>query len=198
VTGNVSASQTAPSITVPSGVTYNVGKNNGWANLTVAPANTRWVSFVSNQIPGNAIGNSVSAGTQVWVDFYQTFNLGLASTTDILSAQLNILADDRANVYLNGNMIHTTAQGTNNICNNGTIGCIATNEGTFTTNFKNALLATNNTLVVRVFQDAGGGFGTAYQADINVVPEPGFYGVLSLGLGGLLVALQRRRKNAAN
>lgn len=185
-----------PNGTVAAGQTsFNVVPNGAW---TAPPAGAGWVSFLANQEPDTTIANGD------YVDFFHTFTLA----GGVATAKLNIFADDRADVFINEALIWSTLKNAGTICNNGKIGCISANEGVFDTSLNNfgtlngAFGSVNgnglNTLRVRVYQDAGGGFGTAYRADFNSVPEPGFYGLLSLGLGGLLVAVQRRRKSAVN
>lgn len=195
----------APNATpVPTTKSFNILKNPSWADLgnsgfspLPVPYTTNWVSFLSSPTPGSAIGNSnLTTGVEQWVDFYHVFNI----VGPVFSGDLKILADDRADIFLNGksplNPVYTTPQGGNATCNTGVVGCLGQFQGNF--DIKNFLVTGKNTLVVRVYQDNGGDFGTAYLATINAVPEPGFYGMLSLGLGGLLVAVQRRRKNAVN
>ena len=68
------------------------------------------------------------------------------------------------------------------------VGCI--NPDTLgTANLATYLVTGQNRLIFQVFQKAGDGF----DLDNTVVPEPGFYGVLALGLSGLCFAIRRKR-----
>jgi hypothetical protein len=174
---------------------FNIAPNSVWATI----AGAGWISPINNRELGDA-------GNGKWVDFYQVFNIATPT-----SGNLRIFADDRADVYITNSLnsgnqqaIYTsTVSATNGPCNLAPIGCITQYEGNFDITSK--LAAGTNTLRIRVYQTGGGSFGTTYLATISTnptistVPEPGFYGVLSLGLGGLFMAdRRRRRKNATN
>jgi len=51
--------------------------------------------------------------------------------------------------------------------------------------------------LVATLTNTANGATTNFNMSESVVPEPGFYGVLALALGGLLLAVQRRRKVVA-
>lgn len=162
--------------------TYNIAPNGAWA---AAPAGSNWVSLIDHEDLGSGANGE-------WVDFYQTFTI-LDPT--IVSASLSIFADDRADVSVNGTTLFTTPQVNNSTCNSQIIGCIPQYGGVV--DIASAVKSGVNTLTIRVYQDAGSGFGTAYAATITSTPEPGFIGVLSLGLSGVLLALRRKREKSA-
>lgn len=159
----------------------------------------KWVSFVSSNSPGSALPNTTNASNG-FVDFIHTFTLDAAVT----SASLKLLADDRANIYItNGSGIEseiyvTASGGSNGPCNLAVIGCTVANAFNSSlrqdgvTSIASALSAGTNSIRVRVYQTNSSGFGTAYLANITTVPEPGFYGLLSIGVGALLFRARRR------
>lgn len=168
-----------------------------WSTTFQSTAPANWISFTSAHSP--TTGSSGVPGDPIqngnWVDFFHVFS---SAENDVL--QLEVMADDRADIYLidlGPPVVVSSLLGSLDLpgstCNSAPPSCTSPLQANiFTSINKNTTYA----LGFRVFQEAGTGFGLAYSG--AVVPEPGFYGILSLGLGGLLVAVQRRRKNAKN
>jgi hypothetical protein len=157
-------------------------------------AHSRWVSFIDNQnaTPDNktrAAGCNDPICNGEYVEFYHQFTL---TGSDFTGSRLWVLADDTTEVFVNGVSIQAASTSTSGTCANPEIGCLDTTKGSFTSTFASNLQNGVNTLKFKVNQTWGTGFGLNYYAEI--VPEPGFYGVLALGLGGLYFAVQRRRK----
>jgi hypothetical protein len=190
----------------------NITKNPGW-NGPIAGSN--WISIPAalDTIPGrgptdydttNQNGTRVAGCTAFvcdgeFVSFFQAFYLG---GSPILSSSLLVLADDTADVYLNGVKLYQSNPTSYPTCANVVIGCLTEYEYDSNNpllqqgaaNFNNALLAPGwNVLEIQTWQKAGTGFGLDYAGSVSVVPEPGFYGVLALGLSGLCLAIRRKR-----
>ncbi len=178
--------------------------HSGWSP---APGGSEWISWINDFSPTPNGQNTCEIGSTPtlngtakicngqYVTFYHEFSL---SGSSFAGSKLEVLADDTAGVWLNGASLFTAAPpfptDPYTTCAGQPIGCIAPqNLGVSTNVFSNALQAGNNVLVFQVWQRNGTGFGLSYSA--SIVPEPGFYGALALGLSGLYLAVRRRRQN---
>uniref|UniRef100_Q01XI5 PEP-CTERM protein-sorting domain-containing protein n=1 Tax=Solibacter usitatus (strain Ellin6076) TaxID=234267 RepID=Q01XI5_SOLUE len=183
---------------VPGGQT-NVVLNPQHPGWSLPVGTSQWISFVNNYSPTPNAQDSCSHSISTpicnndYVSFYQDFTAGAAST-----GTLYVMADDTATVTLNGNKLFTAAgpfdPNDPNLqyshCSDAIVGCL--NPQTIgIVDMAPYLVAGDNHLVFTVFQRNGTGFGLDYYAE--VVPEPGFYGVLALGLSGLALAIRRKR-----
>lgn len=176
-------------------VGINKPSSSGWDH----PLGTsQWITFDINGdgTPTKSSGQAnCGAGSTIcnndFVNFYEDFTAS-ANSTGILQ----VMADDTAAVWVNGNKVfaendpYSTGGNTYNTCSNVAIGCL--NSGTVgTVNLAGLLVDGTNRIVFQVFQRNGTGYGVDYYAE--VVPRPGFYGVLALGLSGLCFAIRRKR-----
>jgi hypothetical protein len=174
------------------------------------PPSSKWISFTSDYtptpggggngtdtLPGCKTGSNYDICNGDWVSFYHEFSLGSGG---FAGSVLKVLADDTANVWINGHQLFTAnpslSAGDFDTCSDVVIGCLDPKTiGVATTSFSSKLVANSvNVLVFQVFQRAGDGFGLNYSA--SIVPEPGFYGALALGLSGLYLVVRRRRQNS--
>jgi hypothetical protein len=156
-------------------------------------AGSSWVSYAPTGNPSDANFVTVPDGTAV--TFTATFTL----TGTVTSAILNVLADDTANVVVNGTEIFpANLAGPYPVCSAIGIGCLASTQGTFTTSqlapyLKNGV----NNIKFTVYQAGGSSFGLDYAGVIttsttSTVPEPGTMLLLSTGL--LTIAGAARKK----
>ena len=182
----------------PGGAVANtpVGLVSGWS---AALGTSSWVSFTSNNTP-TPPDQSPCGGASIcnndYVSFYHDFTLAGSTFT---GSTLDVMADDTAGVYINGHQLWAANGPYNAItnsyttCSNIPVGCL--NPLTLGhADISTWLRSGTNSLVFEVFQRNGAGFGLDYSA--SVVPEPGFYGVLALGLSGLCLAISRRKRSA--
>ena len=176
-------------------VTTNIPVSSGWQS----PVGTsQWITFLSSgdgtptPLGQTACGTAPICNDQ-YVNFYQDFSLSGSG----FSGTLQVMADDTAAVWVNGNPVFAAnvpwaTSGDYTTCSNSAIGCL--NPSTVgTVNLASYLNSGANRIVFQVFQRNGDGFGLDYSASISNVPEPGFYGVLALGLSGLCLAFRRKR-----
>jgi hypothetical protein len=172
----VSLSSSAAVTTNNSGsATQNVIGNAAWA----APlSGSSWVSFANTGDTSDPGFVLLANGTSA--TFSQTFNLS-GTVTD---ATLDVLADDMASVFLNGNQIFPT--------NSGNIGWLSSTEGIFDmSQIAPYLVDGTNTISFVVSQEGGYSYGLDYSGVITT-PEPGSLMLLASGLIGL-VGFGRRK-----
>jgi hypothetical protein len=176
-------------------VVINTTKPVPWSTNFLSGAVANWISFTNEASPTDLDGNSIGAGINdgEFVDVFKFFTLANASVFT-----LEIMADDRADVYLLSSSgvsaLITSVYNPGLYCNATAPSCTNTFQG----NYSNTLAAGNYVIGARIYQDNGTGFGVAYNATLADVPEPGSYALISLGLGGLLIAFKRRQKGTEN
>lgn len=172
----VSLSSSAGVTTNDSGsATQNIVGNVDWA----APlSGSSWVSFANTGDTSDPGFVLVPNGTST--TFSQTFNLS-GTVTD---ATLDVLADDTASVFLNGNQIFPG--------NSVNIGWLSSTEGVFgMAQLAPYLVDGTNTISFVVSQVGGSSYGLDYAGVIST-PEPGSLALLGSGLFGL-IGIGRRK-----
>jgi hypothetical protein len=165
-----------------------ISPNPAWA----APlAGSSWISFTNTGDPSSAGFTVVPNGTAV--TFTQTFNL----VGTITGANLDVLADDTASVWLNGTELASgNLGGSYPTCSSLPIGCLTSTMGVF--NFAELqpyLQDGTNTLSFVVYQEAGSSYGLDYSGTVTTTPEPGALMMLGMGLVGIALTARRRLLN---
>ena len=165
-----------------------ISPNPAWA----APlAGSSWISFTNTGDPSSSGFTVVPNGTAV--TFTQTFNL----VGTITGANLDVLADDTASVWLNGTELASgNLGGSYPTCSSLPIGCLTSTMGVF--NFAELqpyLQDGTNTLSFVVYQEAGSSYGLDYSGTVTTTPEPSALMMLGMGLMGIALTARRRLLN---
>lgn len=175
-----------PGSSVGSGSTNAIAPHPEWAPPF---GGASWVSHDTTYIPDPQVPD----GT--YVDFFHDFHL--AGLAIVGTPQILVYADDRADVWLNGQSLHTTPNNPGSACNTDAIGCIVGKGKVI--DLLPALQLGNNTLQVRVYQDNAVAFGTLYSlvagtqlTTTDDIPEPSSYMLIGGGLSALAVMFRRR------
>ena len=167
-----------------------------------SPAGRTWVSFVNNYSPTPG-GQSACGGSLIcnddWVDFFHTFELPVG----VFTGYLSVLADDTADVYVNGTKVYSRAPeypvDPYATCAGSPIGCLSATQAVINIAGYLKTDGSENLLRFTVFQENGTGFGLNYEAQLNAasVPEPGAsFVLLGTGLAGLAGAARRWRRRS--
>lgn len=163
--------------------TYNIGSgpSSTWA---AAGPNSSWVSFDPQSGP---LGNSVDPNG------IYTYTSTFTTAGGRYNGYFSILADDTADVYLNGvKLISAGAVGGNSHCADSTPNCLT--PGTYS--FSNySLLNGVNLLTIDVYQTALVYQGMDFYGSLAATPEPGTLLMFGTGLIGSAGLLLRRKRS---
>ncbi|WP_260703630.1 PEP-CTERM sorting domain-containing protein [Edaphobacter flagellatus] len=162
--------------------TYNIGSgaSSTWA---AAGPNSSWVSFDPQSGP---TGNSVDPNG------IYTYTSTFTTTGGNYNGYFSILADDTADVYLNGvKLISAGTIGGNSHCADGTPNCL-TPATYYFSNY--SLLSGVNLLTIDVYQTNLVYQGMDFYGSLTTTPEPGTLLMLGTGLLGSAGLLLRRKR----
>jgi hypothetical protein len=169
-----------------------IGKNPAWYGPLQG---TQWIGIAPTGDPSNP--NFVTYPNGTIVGFTMTFTLPVNFV--VSSAVLQVLADDTATGYVNGQTVYTAVPTLGTNCASGAPGCISSTL--LTQNVTAYVHGGTNTFSTSVIQMGGSSFGTNYRLDVtgnmscDPVPEPST--LAFTGLGALLCAsavIKRRAK----
>jgi hypothetical protein len=138
--------------------------------------------------------------------FTTTFNIDNADLVRTLSVDL--LADDGAFIYLNGNlvarhnMLPNVADTYTQTADGVDVDGVSTEQATFRIDLNpDFLVSGTNVISVSIHNDSTGssdlGFDLAMYASVNLVPEPSTYALFATAALSMGVAARRRRRRAA-
>ena len=157
-----------------------------------------WISFTNDYSPTPSGQSACSTPTYAicnndFVAFYHTFTL---SNPASYSGVLQVMADDTADVWLNGHQLFAalgpySSSNTYPTCSSQPVGCLSNTMGVVTID-SSWLVSGTNTLEFKVWQRNGTGYGLDYSMSLSSVPEPGSVSLIACGLVAL-IALRRKQ-----